>query len=149
MRRLFPVLAFLTMVIFACGPSSALAPTPAPTPDVPKFADGEAVAVVKTWLSGITFETPQYEHECATPTPSPRLTRLGSDSSCRHISRTFAGIIAHNCLSIHHGFQWNSKYLGNGVWTVTAQRGEHRSEWRVFEGTLAVDSVEVAAPGCG
>jgi hypothetical protein len=143
------VLAVLLAVTFLLMACTAASPVNTPTPDVPEFAGGEAVAVVKTWLSGVTYEIERYERNCAKATPIPgRLTRLGGGGGLMVCESVFAGTVQGNCLSIYRDFKWNSAYLGDGVWAVTAQKDEHRSEWRVFEGTLAVDSVAAIA-GCG
>ena len=142
-------LGFLILVVVACSPSTLV---PTPTLDVPGFADGEAVAVVKTWLSGLTYETVTSRRVCATPTPDPNLGGLQNLARQRdHRLQTCSSVrdtSQHNCLAIHRDFEWASEYLGHGVWAVKAQRGDLMSKWRVFEGSLAVDSVE-AIGRCG
>ena len=122
----------------ACGPAAP----PAPTKDVPTFADGEAIAVVKTWLSGMTWDSVQ--------TITNRISGRGRVGS-RGTPVVDAVAVQHNCLRqyLAREYEWSSEYMGHGVWSVTAALDpEQSSEWRVYEGTAAVDPIQSAFRTC-
>ena len=117
MRKLLVLLGTLSIFITACGLTSASSgvQTLVPTPDVPRFADGEAIAVVKTWLNSVIMSS---------------------------------GI---PCTSYYTGreYQWQSRYMGNGIWSVSATKGKSPSSaWKVYERTLSVDQVKAAFRIC-
>jgi len=136
--RLQATLATMPTPITIHTPTSiSLIPMPTPTPDVPRFVDGEAIAVVKTWLSGMTYETERTRlvGNCT----ELQIIRGRAEGECVES----AVVVQHNCLVQYQVFEWSSAYLGNGVWSVTAQLEQYRQEWRVFEGTSAIESVKV------
>ncbi len=125
MRAVVSALLLAMTMLTACdfvvvAPPPTPVPPPAPTRDVPRFATGEATAVVKTWLGRLSV-----------PSTPPR-----------------------SCLSYYdlNKSVWAEDYLGNGVWRVTASYSfrdsssgnfvDKRGEWRVYENSLAVDSVQ-------
>lgn len=132
MKQILTVVVLVSIVAVACGPNA----TPTTPPDLPLFADGEAIAVVKTRLSGMTYDMVQ---------------QLGSAlilSSIigREAEQQESIVVQRNCLALYkyYEFLWSSEYLGSGVWTVTAESVEIQdsaTEWRVFEGTRAVDQI--------
>ena len=129
------------VVAVACASASpsTSAPTPVPATDVPIFADGEAVAVVKTFLSQMTYDSVR------TVTDTKRFSFPKSTDPVVGVTT-----ITRNCLSPYQGggfgpaFDWSGEYLGNGVWLVAAEANDRRSSWKVYERTLAVDSIQSA-----
>jgi len=102
--------SMLTVTVLALAFGCTAVSSRLPTSDVPAFAEGEAVAVVKTWASGRKAAI----HDAAT------------------------------CLDYYDIFleaTWDSEYLGNGVWAVSATTGREPTEWRVYEQTGAVDRI--------
>ena len=127
--------------------ATATAQAPKPTLDVPRFVDGEAIAVVKTWLSGMTYEIERKRDVGDCGIFSARRLRRRSEKSTPECQSVVV-VRQHNCLDYYLGFVWSSAYLGNGVWSVTAQGEERQRVWRVFEGTSSVDTMGEAGR-CG
>jgi hypothetical protein len=102
MWRLMLLLGLFTIAVVACGPTAP----PTPTPDMPAFADGEAIAVVKTTLSS-TAATPRG----VTGQRAVRAVRAGTGIAWE----------ATNCLSKYERVRedWKETYEGNGVWLVS------------------------------
>ena len=98
---LISIIVVLTSLRFAaCGTSQSSS-----RGDVPQFADGEAIAVVKERLLSTLPMQCLYEYRNTTLT-------------------------------------WDSAYLGNGAWSVTAGSGYDQGEWRVYERTISVDQLQ-------
>ena len=124
--------AILMSVAVACAPAS----TPAPTSDAPLFANGEAVAVVKTWLSQITYDR--------VVTQRSSRTRLWGDPVAPAVT------VTNNCLNLYisNKFDWSSVYTGYGVWVVAASANENRAAWIVYERTKSIDTIQSAFAVC-
>ena len=124
------------LVAVACAPAS----TPAPTPDAPQFTDGEAIAVVKTWLSQITYDRVETR------------PRGGGGFGTFDGQEPVAGVVTvtNNCLNLYisRKFEWSSEYSGDGVWVVAAQANENRAAWRVYERTKSIDTIQSAFAVC-
>tara|TARA_Y100000310_G_scaffold249277_1_gene255322 strand:- start:112 stop:600 length:489 start_codon:yes stop_codon:yes gene_type:complete len=145
MRPVLTLIGFLTLAVVACGPAA----TPAPTADVPTFADGEAIAVVKTWLAGVTWETTGVIRTGSGLVSRPRIASQPCITyllGCEDVAGV--AVVQHNCWTEYYGrgYVWQDSYLGNGAWSVTASDsdGPPHSEWRVFERTLPVIPIESA-----
>ena len=137
--RKLTIAAILAVVAVACV--SASAPTSAPTPDAPQFAAGEAVAVVKTWLSQITYDRVETRRSV-----TGGFGTFGGQDPVTGITT-----VTRNCLRLYlsRNFEWSSDYSGNGVWVVAATlSNENGGAWRVYESTVAVDTIESAFPVC-
>lgn len=133
------IAVILAVVAVACA--SASAPTSAPTPDAPQFADGEAVAVVKTWLSQITYDRVETRRSV-----TGGFGTFGGQDPVTGITT-----VTSNCLRLYvsRNFKWGSDYSGNGVWVVVAAlSNENRGAWKVYERTVAVDTIQSAFPVC-
>ena len=78
MRTVFGVLAFITLVVVACGPTAVPTPTlqptftPAPTPNI----EATVEARLQATLAAMPTPTP-----APTPTPSPRLSQSEAQSA--------------------------------------------------------------------
>ena len=123
-RAILVLIGVPSLAIVACASSSN------PASDVPQFSDGEAIALVKTRLSEMTFDTVR----AVDPnTGRLRLVRRGESSE--------TVVIRNSCLTLYRAHKWGDEYLGEGVWLVTAQTDARQSEWRVYEASGSLDSV--------
>lgn len=139
MNRILAALVMISVVAVACGPNA----TPTTPPDVPLFADGEAIAVVKTRLSGMAFDSVQ--------SVNPGIGVHNFSESRREPLEQI--VVQRNCLPLYDAFeyQWSSEYLGKGVWSVTAETENSEfstAKWRVFENTRTVDKIQSSFPLC-
>ena len=95
MSHAWTLLGIILIASVACGPAA----TPTPTPDLPRYSDGEAIAVVKVWIGDKTY------------IPNPRI-------SCLYILEILRTAEAELVMD------WGAYYLGDGVWVVTLSSGE-------------------------
>jgi hypothetical protein len=145
LKLILSALILFAIATISCAPADD--PTPTATPD---FSEGEAIAVVKTWLSGMTFTT-----TIQTGGRGPSSTRcapfyMQKGPSCReerNANKSYSSS-THNCLRIYQEYEWKNEYLGDGKWLVTTQTSNSqggtlkKAQWHVFESSLAVNSIE-------
>ena len=109
MRAMQVTLAILMLVAIACGSPEPV--EPAPTPDVPLFADGEAVALVKADM----------------------LAREGNEG------RIYCGELTGARTEFLFATSTTGRYLGQQVWSVTSDPFDSENfgittlEWKVYE----------------
>ena len=94
LKPLLVLTVILALMLLACGPGAA----PMPTPDVPRFAEGEAIAAVKDWIGQKAY------------------IRSGQTQlSCLFV-------LKHRTPQ-YFDMTWSEDYLGKGVWSVTLVAG--------------------------
>jgi hypothetical protein len=150
LKLILSALILFAIATISCAPADDPTPTPTATPD---FSKGEAIAVVKTWLSGMTYTiTRQLQW------PGPPRTSRGCEGhrnqrkkACieeSNANRLPLSTSTHNCLTMYQKYEWENEYLGDGKWLVTAQTSDSqggtlkKAQWHVFESSLAVNPIE-------
>ena len=134
MLRFITFAAVLTMVVIACGPTTAV-----PTADVPALTSSEAIAVVQTMLTG-----QHYSRDIYAP---------GQELFTRMEGREVIGSRVENCLHYYKAYkaEWSATYVGSRVWHVTAvspRRKDFQTVWNVYEGSLAVNELSSGRTPC-
>ena len=124
-------LALVLFAVISCASPEPVGP-PTPTPDVPRFAKGEATVLVRQRaLDGVVRA---YELGVL-------LSRLGQTS-----------LATHGCVdeSVRVAALDNltESYSGNGRWVVAADARPDSSEgasWRVYEASLAIEPMNTSS----
>lgn len=112
------------IVIIGCASSTTVEPRVTATPDVPKFATGEAIALVKDYLA----------HTFALGYASG-ITCWGQLERASAVHKNVYG----------EGLVFSEFYQGYGVWWVVFKGEGSSFGWRVYEGSLAVGSLNPEA----
>ncbi len=135
MRTVFGVLAFITLVVVACGPTAVPTPTlqpmftPAPTPNI----EATVEARLQATLAAMPTPTP-----APTPTPSPRLSQSEAQSALvnyllKEISEIRIEKEREEIATRVGNFLPTATYEGDGKWVLLGQgrklNSDGSSEW--------------------
>ena len=111
----FTLLLGLMVTILGCTGSAGLQ-VEADAPDAATFAEGEATALVKTWLSQMPWSPPDDE--------------ANQTSTCLHY---------HQTESVR---EFREAKLSDGIWIVTHETDFGVHKWWVYELSHAIDPKE-------